>query len=57
MDTSLFHKADRFFSPTHNVDADMPLAQDCQVLLIDPTTGYYNGTCMHSTKPLGSLSC
>ena len=39
-----------FSVPLDNVDADMPLTQDCQIPLIDPTTGYYNGTCMRSTN-------
>ena len=40
-----------FFSvPLDNVDADMPLAQDCRVPLSDPTASYYSRTCMHSTN-------
>ena len=40
-----------FSVPLDNEDADMALAQDCRVLLIDDqTTGYYNGTWTHSTN-------
>ena len=50
-DTSLFHEADKFVSPSStwlvqnsldNADAGMPLAHDCPAQLIDSTTGHYN---------------
>ena len=56
-DTLIFHKADSLFSPSSsltvqnsfdNVDAGMPLMQDCPPLPIKSTTGHYSSTGMHS---------
>ena len=46
VDTSLFHKADRF----DYVDARMTLMQDCPPPLVDSTTEYCNSPVMHSTS-------
>ena len=55
--TLLFCKVDSLFGPSStwtiqnsfdNVDAGMPLTQDCPPLPIESTTGHYSSTGMHS---------
>ena len=57
VDTPLFRKADKFFSPfstVHNslgnADAHLPLMQVCLPPLIDSTTGHYNSIGSHSSS-------